>query len=49
MQSFHKHVLTVNKLHEDSASKLTLTITGLQANDNNKLTITHNFQETCLV
>ena len=43
------YLQTLNKLNKDSASKLTKTITGLQANNNNKLTITHNLQETCLV
>ena len=40
---------TLNKLHKDSATKLTLTIPDLQANNSNKLTITQNLQETCLV
>ena len=43
------YLQTLNKLHKDSATKLTLPITGLQVNSNNKLTITHNLQETCLV
>ena len=51
LQSFHNHVLTtdIKQLHKDSATKLTLTITDLQANNSNKLTITQNLQDTCLV
>ena len=43
------YLQTLNKLHKDSSTKLTLPITGLQVNNNNKLTITHNLQETYLV